>query len=285
MDVWNILKALILAVVEGATEFIPVSSTGHQLLIGHFIGFNSPNHTFEVLIQLGAILAILYAYFGKLTGIAKALPHDPKARRFVLAVLVAFLPAAIIGGLFSKYIKYYLFNPWIVCATLVAGGLVLLVIDDMFSDKYEGSEQRIARANLPEGTRQKSDVFDFSLPMALKIGAFQCLAMIPGVSRSGATIVGALLMGANKRAATEFSFYLAMPTMAGAFAKDLLDNYRNLSSNDAMLIVIGFIAAFFAALFVVRTVLDYVSRHGFGLFAWWRIIVGSLGFAGLILFG
>lgn len=285
MDVWNILKALVLAVVEGATEFIPVSSTGHQLLIGHFIGFNSPNHTFEVLIQLGAILAILYAYSAKLIGITKAFPNDPKARRFVLAVLVAFLPAALIGGLFSKYIKYYLFNPWIVCATLVAGGLVLLVIDDMFSDKFEGGEQRIAGENLPEGTRQKSDVFDFSLPMALKIGAFQCLAMIPGVSRSGATIVGALLMGANKRAATEFSFYLAMPTMAGAFAKDLLDNYRNLSSNDAMLIVIGFVAAFFAALFVVRTVLDYVSRHGFGLFAWWRIIVGSLGFAGLILFG
>jgi len=267
MDFVNIAKALVLAVVEGATEFIPVSSTGHQLLIGHFIGFHSPNNTFEVLIQLGAILAILFVYFGRLAGIAGALPRDPKARRFVAAILLAFLPAAIVGGIFSKMIKAYLFNPWIVCATLVAGGLVLLVVDDTDLDQ------------------RKDDVYDFSLPMALKIGLFQCLAMIPGVSRSGATIVGAMLMGANKRAATEFSFYLAMPTMAGAFAKDLLDNYKNLSSDDALLIVIGFVAAFFAALVVVRTVLDYVSRRGFALFAWWRIIVGSLGFAGLILFG
>ena len=277
MDVMNILKALVLAVVEGATEFIPVSSTGHQLLIGHFIGFHSPNNTYEVLIQLGAILAILYAYFGKLLGIAKALPNDPYARRFVVAVLVAFLPAAIVGGLFSKLIKAYLFNPWIVCATLVAGGLVLLVIDETdLSGKGDDETNKQA---------PKDDVFQFSLPMALKIGAFQCLAMIPGVSRSGATIVGAMLMGATKRSATEFSFYLAMPTMAGAFAKDLLDNYKNLSGNDALLIVIGFVASFFAALLVVRTVLDYVARHGFWLFAWWRIIVGSLGFAGLIIFG
>jgi undecaprenyl-diphosphatase len=132
---------------------------------------------------------------------------------------------------------------------------------------------------------KKTDVYDFSLPMDLKIGIFQCLAMIPGVSRSGATIVGAMLMGADKRSATEFSFYLAMPTMAGAFAKDLFDNYKFLSSNDVGLIVIGFIVSFFAALFVVRVLLDYVSRHGFWLFAWWRIIVGALGFAGLIIFG
>jgi undecaprenyl-diphosphatase len=279
MDLVLIAKALVLAVVEGATEFIPVSSTGHQLLIGHFIGFHSPNNTFEVLIQLGAILAILYAYFGKLWSIATALPNDPRARRFVLAVLIAFLPAAIIGGLFSKYIKFYLFNPWIVCATLVAGGLVLLVIDDTVG------EPKAAPHDGPTEHPRKTDVFEFSLPMALKIGLFQCIAMIPGVSRSGATIVGAMLMGASKRSATEFSFYLAMPTMAGAFAKDLLDNYKNLSSNDALLIVIGFVAAFISALIVVRTVLDYVSRHGFWLFAWWRIIVGSLGFAGLIIFG
>ncbi|WP_232630121.1 undecaprenyl-diphosphate phosphatase [Methylobacterium sp. Leaf118] len=283
MDLVQIAKALLLAVVEGATEFIPVSSTGHQLLVGHFIGFHSPNNTFEVLIQLGAVLAILYAYFGKLWGIATRLPHDPTARRFVLAVLVAFLPAAIVGGLFSKVIKLYLFNPWIICSTLVAGGLVLLVIDDMFGEPKSTppDERHTDRVEQP----RKTDVFTFSLPMALKIGAFQCLAMIPGVSRSGATIVGAMLMGASKRSATEFSFYLAMPTMAGAFAKDLLDNYKNLSSDDAALIAIGFVAAFVSALIVVRTVLDYVSRHGFWLFAWWRIIVGSLGFAGLIIFG
>ena len=267
MDALSIAKAVVLAVVEGATEFIPVSSTGHQLLVGHFIGFHSPNNTFEVLIQLGAILAILAVYFRRLLGIAFALPNDPKARRFVLGILIAFLPAAIVGGLFSKVIKAYLFNPWIVCATLVAGGLVLLVLDD--------TELEV----------KKTDVYDFTLPMDLKIGIFQCLAMIPGVSRSGATIVGAMLMGADKRSATEFSFYLAMPTMAGAFAKDLLDNYRNLGSDDVGLIAIGFVVAFVSALVVVRTVLDYVSRHGFWLFAWWRIIVGSAGFAGLIVFG
>ena len=267
MDPASIAKAVLLALVEGATEFIPVSSTGHQLLVGHFIGFQSPNNTFEVLIQLGAILAILVVYFGRLLGIAKALPGDPRARRFVLGILVAFLPAAVIGGLFSKLIKAYLFNPWIVCATLVAGGLVLLVLDDTELDV------------------KTHDVYDFGLPMDFKIGVFQCLAMIPGVSRSGATIVGAMLMGADKRSATEFSFYLAMPTMAGAFAKDLLDNYRNLSTNDVGLIVIGFVVAFFSALFVVRKLLDYVSQHGFRLFAWWRIIVGALGFAGLIVLG
>ena len=267
MDPASIAKAVLLALVEGATEFIPVSSTGHQLLVGHFIGFQSPNNTFEVLIQLGAILAILVVYFGRLLGIAKALPNNPQARRFVLGILVAFLPAAVIGGLFSKLIKAYLFNPWIVCATLVAGGLVLLVLDD--------TDLEVKR----------HDVYDFSLPMDFKIGLFQCLAMVPGVSRSGATIVGAMLMGADKRSATEFSFYLAMPTMAGAFAKDLLDNYKNLSTNDVGLIVIGFVVAFLSALFVVRKLLDYVSQHGFRLFAWWRIIVGALGFAGLIILG
>ncbi|MFC5553697.1 undecaprenyl-diphosphate phosphatase [Methylobacterium iners] len=267
MDALSITKAVVLGLVEGATEFIPVSSTGHQLLVGHFIGFKSPNNTFEVLIQLGAILAILSVYFGRLWGVARALPNDPRARRFVAGILIAFLPAAIIGGIFSKDIKFYLFNPWVVCATLIAGGLVLLVLDD--------TELEV----------KKRDVFDFTLPMDLKIGLFQCVAMIPGVSRSGATIVGAMLMGADKRSATEFSFYLAIPTMAGAFAKDLLDNYKNLSKDDAGLIFIGFVVAFVSALVVVRTVLDYVSAHGFRLFAWWRIIVGSLGVAGLIIFG
>ena len=267
MDASNTLKAVILALVEGATEFIPVSSTGHQLLLGHFMNFESPNHTYEVLIQLGAILAILLVYFRKLLAVAVSLPSRPEARHFVVAVLIAFLPAAIIGGIFSKMIKFYLFNPWIVCSSLIAGGLVLLVIDDT-----------------PLTVKRRA-VEDIPLVDALKIGAFQCLAMIPGVSRSGATIVGAMLLGADKRTATEFSFYLAMPTMAGAFAKDLLDNYRVLSRDDAGLIMIGFAVAFVSALFVVRFLLDYVSRHGFGLFAWWRILVGSAGLASLLVFG
>jgi undecaprenyl-diphosphatase len=261
------VEALFLGLIEGLTEFLPVSSTGHLLLVGHFLGFESTGKTFEVLIQLGAILAILLAYYGRLWGIAKALPYNPEARRFVIGVLVAFLPAALIGAVLHGFIKDVLFNPWIVCMTLIAGGFVLLLID-RFPLKIT-----------------HTDATKFPLLMYAKVGLIQCLAMVPGVSRSGATIVGAMLMGADKRSATEFSFYLAMPTMAGAFAKDLLDNYKFLSSNDVGLIVIGFIVSFISALFVVRVLLDYVSRHGFWLFAWWRIIVGALGFAGLIIFG
>jgi undecaprenyl-diphosphatase len=266
MDAANILKAVVMALVEGATEFIPVSSTGHQLLVERLIGFSSPNHTFEVLIQLGAILAIVVVYFRKLWEIALAVPTRPEARRFVLGVLVAFLPAAVIGGIFSKAIKAYLFNPWVVSCSLIAGGLVLIVIDELDLDvKFH-------------------DVADFTLPMDLKIGLFQCLAMVPGVSRSGATIVGAMLMGADKRSAAEFSFFLAMPTMAGAFVYELAKSYKSLSFNDAALIAVGFVSAFVAGLIVVGGFLDYVSRHGFRLFAWWRILVGSAGLAGLLVF-
>jgi undecaprenyl-diphosphatase len=261
------VQALLLGFVEGVTEFLPVSSTGHLLLVGHFLGFESTGKTFEVLVQLGAILAILIAYFGRLWAIARALPSDPVARRFVLGVLAAFLPAAAIGAVLHGFIKGVLFNPWIVCVALIVGGLVLLVVDRMRLD-----------ARHEDATR-------FPLAMYVKIGFLQCLAMVPGVSRSGATIVGAMLLGATKRAAAEFSFFLAMPTMAGAFAYDLLKNYKDLSFNDVALIGIGFAAAFVSALIVVRTFLDYISRHGFGLFAWWRILVGSAGLAGLLVFG
>jgi len=261
------IEALFLGLIEGLTEFLPVSSTGHLLLVGHFLGFESTGKTFEVLIQLGAILAILSVYFNRLWAIARALPYDPDARRFVIGVLIAFLPAALIGAALHGFIKEVLFDPWIVCMTLIGGGFVLLLVDAM---------------PLSAGYR---DATKFPLPMYLKIGFLQCLAMIPGVSRSGATIVGAMLLGAEKRAAAEFSFYLAMPTMAGAFAYDLLKNYKILTANDASLIVVGFMAAFFSALLVVKTFLDYISRHGFAPFAWWRIIVGAAGLAGLIVFG
>jgi len=263
----HLIEALFLGIVEGLTEFLPVSSTGHLLLVGHFLGFKSTGQTFEVLIQLGAILAILIVYFSRLWAIARALPYDPEARRFVLGVLIAFLPAAVIGAALHGFIKDVLFNPWIVCAMLLAGGVVLLVID-----------------GLPLAARYK-DATRFPLPMYAKIGFIQCLAMVPGVSRSGATIVGAMLLGAEKRAAAEFSFYLAMPTMAGAFAYDLLKNYKVLTADDVSAIVVGFLAAFLSALLVVRTLLDYVSRHGYAPFAWWRIVVGSAGLAGLIVYG
>ena len=263
----HLIEALFLGIVEGLTEFLPVSSTGHLLLVGHFLGFKSTGQTFEVLIQLGAILAILIVYFSRLWAIARALPYDPEARRFVLGVLIAFLPAAVIGAALHGFIKDVLFNPWIVCAMLLAGGVVLLVID-----------------GLPLAARYK-DATRFPLPMYAKIGFIQCLAMIPGVSRSGATIVGAMLLGAEKRAAAEFSFFLAMPTMAGAFAYDLLKNYKVLTADDVGALVVGFLAAFLSALLVVRTLLDYVSRHGYAPFAWWRIVVGAAGLAGLIVYG
>lgn len=263
----NTFEAVILGLVEGLTEFIPVSSTGHLLLLGHFLGFESNGKAFEVLVQLGAILAILTVYSGKLIELARGLPSEPAAQRFVIGVLVAFLPAAFFGALLHGFIKGVLFNPWIVCVTLIIGGFVLMLIDDM---KLKVTQ---------------TDATRFPLPMYAKIGLFQCLAMVPGVSRSGATIVGAMLMGADKRSAAEFSFFLAMPTMAGAFAYDLLKNYKTLTFDDGVLIAVGFAAAFVSGVVVVRSLLDFVSRRGFALFAWWRIVVGAAGLAGLIVFG
>ena len=265
MSLIDALKALLLGGIEGLTEFLPVSSTGHLLLAGHFLGFESKGKSFEVLVQLGAILAILYAYAHKIISIILGLKDDLRARRFVIAVLLAFLPAAVIGAGAHSIIKGVLFNPLIVCTMLIAGGLVLLAVDDL----------------APKPTFD--DAMDMPLKTALAVGFFQCLAMVPGVSRSGATIVSAMFFGASKRAAAEFSFFLAMPTMAGAFAYDLFKNYKLLEFNDVALIIIGFIAAFISGLFVVRGFLQFVSRHGFGFFAWWRIVVGTAGLAALYL--
>lgn len=263
MQTWQVI---LLGLIEGLTEFIPVSSTGHILLAGHFLGFDSPGKTFEVLIQLGAILAILTVYSAKLLRLAAGVFTDARARWFVLAVLVAFLPAAIIGAIAHRYIKAVLFeSPWLICTTLVTGGIVLLVVD---------------RLRLQP---RHHDAMDFPLPLALMVGLCQCVAMIPGVSRSGATIVGALLLGADKRSATEFSFYLAMPTMAGAFAYDLYKNYANLSTDDVRAIALGFVVSFAAGVVVVRYLLDFVSRHGFAPFAWWRIFVGGMGLGALFV--
>jgi undecaprenyl-diphosphatase len=268
MEHQTIVEALLLGLLEGLTEFIPVSSTGHILLAGHFLGFKSTGKAFEVLIQLGAILAILSVYFGRLWKMLTDLPSDPRTQRFVLGILVAFLPAAVIGALAHDFIKTVLFeSPRLICLMLVIGGFVLLVVDRLaLKPKYH-------------------DVMDFPLSLCLKIGFFQCLAMIPGTSRSGATIVGALLMGTDKRSAAEFSFFLAMPTMAGAFAYDLFKNRDILSAADLPIITVGFVAAFITAVIVVRYLLDYVSRHGFALFAWWRLIVGAVGLAALMIWG
>ena len=262
------LKAAFLGLVEGITEYLPVSSTGHLLLVQHFFGMDTEaDKTFTILIQLGAILALLALYFSRLWAVARALPASPEARNFVLGVFLAFLPAAIVGAVALKFIKAVLFNPWIVCFTLIMGGLALIIIDA-----------------LPLKA-DRDDAMKFSLPMCIMIGLVQCLAMVPGVSRSGATIVGAMLLGASKRAAAEFSFFLAMPTLTGAFALELFKSYKDFNTSSLSLVAVGFVVSLLSGLVVVKYLLDYVARYGFGLFAWWRIIVGALGLAALAVWG
>ena len=264
---FDVIKAIILGIVEGLTEFIPVSSTGHLLLIQQFLGFSDEDFgkSFTVLIQFGAILALLSIYFVRLWQLFTGMFTDPNARRFIIGVLIAFLPAAVIGATAYKFIKDVLFNPWVVCFALIAGGAVLLWIDRLdLKPRYH-------------------EATGFTLPMYLVIGLAQCLSMVPGVSRSGATIVSAMLLGADRRAAAEFSFWLAMPTMAGAFAFDLYKNHAQMSSGNFLLVAIGFVVSFVCAWFVVKTFLDYVSRHGFTLFAWWRVAVGTIGLIALAL--
>src|SRR5258707_8675393 len=262
------VRAVILGIVEGVTEFLPVSSTGHLLLAERFfdLGEGSFWKSFAILIQLGAILAIVALYFGKLWGIALGRFSDPYARRFVIGVLVAFLPAAVIGAAAGGYIKAFLFNPWGVCFSLIVGGAILLWVDQLDLKPHE------------------HDATAFPLPMYLGIGFAQCLAMVPGVSRSGATIVAAMLLGADRRSAAEFSFYLAMPTMVGAFAYEAYKSKAALSGDQYAIVAVGFVVSFIAGWIVVKSFLDYVSRHGFALFAWWRIMVGAAGLIGLALF-
>jgi undecaprenyl-diphosphatase len=265
--IFDLIKAVCLGIVEGLTEFLPVSSTGHLLLVQRFFGFADEDFgkTFAILIQFGAILALLSIYFVRLWRLLLGFFVDPAARRFVLGVLLAFLPAAVIGALAHDFIKSVLFNPWLICFTLIAGGAVLLWIDAIDLRPRFNDAQR------------------FTLPMYLVVGLFQCLAMVPGVSRSGATIVGAMLLGADRRSAAEFSFWLAMPTMAGAFAYDLYKSHGQMSQGNMMLIGVGFAVSFVCAWIVVKTFLGYVQRNGFALFAWWRVLVGAAGLIALAL--
>ncbi|GGF75900.1 undecaprenyl-diphosphatase 1 [Azorhizobium oxalatiphilum] len=267
MTIAILVKALLLGLLEGATEFLPVSSTGHLLLAAHFLGFESTGKTFEVLIQLGAVLAILVVYFQRFLRVAMQLPTNPGARRFVIGIVLAFLPAAVAGVLLHGFIKQVLFeSPITICVALIFGGVVLLFVDRIaFKPRY-------------------NNAMGFPLKTALGIGFFQCLALIPGMSRSGSTIVGGLLLGADKRSAAEFSFFLALPTMLGAFVYDFWKNRGALSADDGIIIAVGFVAAFVSALLVIRTLLDFVSRHGYAVFGWWRILVGG-GCLALLLLG
>jgi undecaprenyl-diphosphatase len=251
------LKAIVLGIVEGVTEFLPVSSTGHLILAGYFIDFPEDlGKTFEVVIQLGAILAIVVLYWRKLSGAVLDLPSSAKARRFALSVIVAFLPAAVLGAVLHDFIKRVLFSPWIVVTTFILGGIVILVIERLPHVFRHHEADR-----LPIGT-------------SLGIGFAQCIAMIPGVSRSGATILGAMLLGVDRRAAAEFSFFLAIPTMLGATVLDLYKGRGSLGMHDYEVIAVGFVAAFISAIIVVRAFVAFLQNHTFAVFGWYRILIG-----------
>ena len=253
----NYAIAALLGVIEGLTEFLPVSSTGHLILFVDLLGFQAPpGKTFEVMIQLGAILALMALYFRKIAATLLGLPSDPAARRFALVILLAFLPAMVLGALLHGFIKEMLFNPAVVASALIIGGMVILAVEQM------------------QKRALYTSVDDVPPRTGLLVGLAQTLALIPGVSRSGATIIGGLLMGFERKTAAEFSFFLSMPTMGAAFAYDAYKNRDVLNFDDAGLIAVGFIAAFIAALLVVKPFLAIVSRIGFAPFAFYRVALG-----------
>lgn len=253
------ISAILLGIVEGVTEFIPVSSTGHLILASSLLGVESElNKLFNVVIQLGAILAVVVLYWGKFTGILVDLPRKKPAQHFVRNIALAFLPCMVIGAFAYPYIKHYLFSPTTVAIGLIAGGIAILLI--------ERSKPK-ARINSTEamGCRE-----------ALAIGFIQCLAMVPGVSRSGASIMGALALGVERKAAAEFSFFLAVPTMLAAAGYDLYQARALLDGSMLNIIATGFVVSFIVALVVIRWMLDFVTKHGFAPFAWYRIALGAL---------
>lgn len=265
------LAAIILGLIEGLTEFIPVSSTGHLLLAKDALGLvNDPRwDSFVVLIQLGAILAVVVLYFQRLWDVFIRLPSDPRARRFAATVIVGALPAVIAGAFLFDFIKGYLFdekNVAMICWALIIGGVILLVLERW--------------APRPR-TR---DAMALTWTQTIAVGLFQCLALIPGVSRSGSTIVGGLMMGLDRRAAAEFSFFMAIPIMVGASGWDLVKGGTAIDMHFGWLIAVGFVVAFVSGLFVVRFMLDFVSRFGFAPFAVWRIVVGGVGLLGMYLY-
>jgi undecaprenyl-diphosphatase len=264
----DLIKAAVLGIVEGLTEYLPVSSTGHLLLLEHVFGWGDDDFgkSFAILIQLGAILALLTIYFGRIWALTKEMFTQWPAARFVIGVLLAFLPAAVVGALAYQVIKSYLFDIRIVCISLIVGGFVLLWVD---------------RLNLKARYHEATG---FPLPMYLGIGIIQCISMVPGVSRAGATIVGAMLFGADRRSAAEFSFWLAMPTMVGAFAYEIYKSRGELAlGGNIAVTAVGFAFSFIFGWIVVKTFLGYVQRHSFALFAWWRILLGAGGLAALYI--
>lgn len=259
MDLWTTITVLILGMVEGLTEFLPISSTGHQIIVADLLGFGGERAmAFNIIIQLGAILAVVWEFRRKILEIVTGLPTQRNAQRFTLNLLIGFLPAVVLGVLFANKIHEYLFNPITVAVALVVGGIIML-----------WAEQR-------EHVVSVDHVDDMRWTDALKVGFVQCLAMIPGTSRSGSTIIGGLLFGLSRKAATEFSFFLAMPTMVGAAVYSGY-KYRDLFlASDLPVFALGFVTAFFFAMIAVRGLLKFIAAHSYAVFAWYRIGFGLL---------
>ena len=267
MDMTAVLQAILLGILEGLTEFLPVSSTGHLILAAELIGFTGEGSAaFKIAIQLGAILAVLVAYRTRFLGVAEGLlARDPSAIAFTRAIILGFLPAVLVGVVAYKSIRAMLESPMTVAVALVVGGVAILMIERMV---------KTVRVTSVEGMPWQT---------AAKVGAVQCLAMIPGVSRSGATIMGGLLLGLDRKTAAEFSFFLAVPTMAAATVYALYKERDLLSFDDLGLIAIGFLTAFLSALLVVRSLVGFVSRYGFAPFAWYRIALGAVAIVWLLV--
>ena len=252
-------QAALLGIVQGLTEFLPVSSTAHLLIVEKLIGFDDPGGLFTVMIQLGSILAVVWLYRAKILSVVAGLPSDPEARRFAFKVILATVPSLIAGALFSSYVKRVLYTTLTVAAVaFIVGGIVILIVE-----RFRPAPDVRTVDELPVGR-------------SLAVGAFQALALIPGVSRSGGTIIAAMAMRVERAAAAEFTFFLAIPTMAAAFAHDLLELRHGMGPSRVEEIAVGFLMAFLGALLVVRPFLNYVRRRGFAPFAWYRIVLGVI---------
>ncbi len=259
MDIILLLKAAILGVVEGLTEFLPISSTGHLIILGDLMGYNDEtSKVFKIVIQLAAILAICWDYRERLTKMVVGLPTDPLAQRFAGMLFLGFLPAAVLGLMFHSTIKALLFNPITVATALIVGGFIILYV-----------ERRAYHPTI-------NSVDEMRWQDALKVGFAQALAMIPGTSRSGATIMGGMIFGLSRKTAAEFSFFLAIPTMFAATAYDLYKNWALLRVEDVPVFAVGFIASFLAAMWAVKSFIKFISNHTFVVFAWYRIVFGLI---------
>jgi undecaprenyl-diphosphatase len=271
MDLVLLLKAALMGVVEGLTEFLPISSTGHLILAGSLLDFTGDGaKVFEIAIQTGAMLAVAWEYRRRLTATVTGILHDRVAQRFACNVVIAFLPAAFFGALFGGLVKEHLFKPVPVALAFIVGGVIILLVERWHRRRYGARDT--------EGTRQArvETVDDMSALDALKVGLLQCLALIPGTSRSGATIIGAMTIGFSRRCATEFSFYLGIPTLVGAGAYSVWKERDALRLEDLPMFAVGLAVAFVSALLCIRWLIRYVSTHDFTIFGWYRIAFGGL---------